>query len=51
MLRTFNCGIGLCVIVDNSDVAAIIKHFKSHKIGAWDIGKTIEFTGQDVIIK
>lgn len=51
MLRTFNCGIGLCIIVENSDAAAVIKHFKSHKIGAWDIGKTIKFADQEVIIK
>jgi len=51
MLRTFNCGIGLCIIVDTQDSEAVINHFNTHEIGAWVIGKTTIHTGQDVIIK
>jgi phosphoribosylformylglycinamidine cyclo-ligase len=51
MLRTFNCGIGLCVIVAKQSANAVIDHFKSHQIDAWNIGKTIEHTGQNVVIK
>ncbi len=51
MLRTFNCGIGLCLIVDNNDSKLVIDHFKKHDIAAWNIGQTIDFTGQEVILK
>ncbi len=51
MLRTFNCGIGLCIIVDKQDSSAVINHFKSHQIGAWAIGQTTDHAGQDVILK
>ncbi|TDR16271.1 phosphoribosylformylglycinamidine cyclo-ligase [Marinicella litoralis] len=51
MLRTFNCGIGLCLIVDKQVSATVIDHFNSHDIKAWNIGQTIDFAGQDVIIK
>ncbi len=51
MLRTFNCGVGLCVIVDNQQVESVIAQFKSHDLQAWAIGQTIEHNGQDVVIK
>ncbi len=51
MLRTFNCGIGLCVVVDNDDAADVIKQFKAQHINAWNIGKTTPNSGQEVIIK
>ncbi len=41
MLRTFNCGIGMVVVVDKNGVEAIQKHFKDSGIDNWVIG-TIE---------
>jgi phosphoribosylformylglycinamidine cyclo-ligase len=51
MLRTFNCGIGLCLVVDDDQVNNIIEQLKSHHLKSWLIGKTIIHTGQDVVIK
>ncbi|MCF6189749.1 MAG: phosphoribosylformylglycinamidine cyclo-ligase [Cocleimonas sp.] len=41
MLRTFNCGIGMVVVVDTADVDAVSAHFKQTGIDNWVIG-TIE---------
>ncbi len=51
MLRTFNCGIGLCLIVDNEEVDKVKESFQKHNINAWKIGRTVKHSGQDVIIK
>ena len=39
MLRTFNCGIGMVVVIDESDIEAISAHFKQTGINNWVIGK------------
>ena len=38
MYRTFNCGIGMVVIVDESDAAAAIKLLEAAGETVWDIG-------------
>jgi len=38
MYRTFNCGIGMVVIVDESDAAAAIKQLEEAGETVWDIG-------------
>jgi len=38
MLRTFNCGIGMVVVVDANDADAIQQHFKDEDIDNWIIG-------------
>ena len=38
MLRTFNCGIGMVVVVEADDASAIQAHFKSEGIDNWVIG-------------
>ena len=50
MLRTFNCGIGLAVVVDSADAEQVIQQFNDQGLAAWDIGRTIEHTGQDVVL-
>ncbi len=50
MLRTFNCGVGLCLIVENNDADSVIQHFNEHELSAWAIGSVIEHQGQDVIL-
>ena len=50
MLRTFNCGIGLCLIVDDSQLEATLKASEAQGIKAWHIGRTMAHNGQDVVI-
>ena len=50
MLRTFNCGIGLCLIVDDNQLEATLQASAAQGIEAWHIGRTIEHNGQDVVI-
>ena len=38
MLRTFNCGIGMVVVIDEADIDAVSKHFKDTGINNWVIG-------------
>jgi len=38
MLRTFNCGIGMVVVIDSPELAAIQEHFKQAGIDNWMIG-------------
>ncbi|MFC3193660.1 phosphoribosylformylglycinamidine cyclo-ligase [Marinicella sediminis] len=51
MLRTFNCGIGLCLIVDDANLNPTLDFFAEHALQAWQIGQTIKHQGQDVVIK
>lgn len=56
MLRTFNCGIGMILIVRKKDERAIIENLRAMKMPAYSIGaivpakgkdaKTVEFTGK-----
>lgn len=48
MLRTFNCGIGLCLIVESNQEDAVIEEIENQGLKAWKIGKTIEHKGKDV---
>ncbi len=42
MIRTFNLGVGLTVVCKNEYVKDIIKHMKSYKIKAYEIGKIVK---------
>jgi len=50
MLRTFNCGIGLCLVTDTDHADAVIDHLSKHELSAWNIGQTAVHSGQDVVI-
>jgi phosphoribosylformylglycinamidine cyclo-ligase len=41
MLRTFNCGIGLCVVVAASDAAAAMAHLTASGETVWQIGEIV----------
>jgi phosphoribosylformylglycinamidine cyclo-ligase len=41
MLRTFNCGIGLCVVVSAADADAAIDHLSTHGETVWKIGEIV----------
>ena len=41
MLRTFNCGIGLCIVVSAADVDAAITQLTASGETVWKIGETI----------
>jgi phosphoribosylformylglycinamidine cyclo-ligase len=41
MLRTFNCGIGLCVVVSAADANAAIDHLSASGETVWKIGEII----------
>ncbi|MBD3619287.1 MAG: phosphoribosylformylglycinamidine cyclo-ligase [Chromatiales bacterium] len=39
MLRTFNCGIGMVVVIGAEQAAATLEHFAENGIDAWQIGE------------
>jgi phosphoribosylformylglycinamidine cyclo-ligase len=41
MLRTFNCGIGLCIVVAASDAAAAMAHLTASGETVWRIGEIV----------
>ncbi len=51
MLRTFNCGIGMLLVVPQEDVDATIKHFNSESENAYLVGSLIEKAAEPVIFE
>jgi phosphoribosylformylglycinamidine cyclo-ligase len=41
MLRTFNCGIGMCVVVAATDAAAAMAHLTASGETVWRIGEIV----------
>ncbi len=41
MLRTFNCGIGMCVVVAATDAAAAMAHLQASGETVWRIGEIV----------
>jgi len=39
MWRTFNCGIGMALVVAEENVTPLLNHFKGHALPAWQIGR------------
>jgi phosphoribosylformylglycinamidine cyclo-ligase len=42
MLRTFNCGIGMILVVPGDDIEAVMAHFSHEGIGACHLGSVTE---------
>ena len=52
MLETFNCGIGLIVIVHDKNKKAVLNFFKKNKINSHVIGEVVkEKSGEKILIK
>lgn len=49
MHRTFNCGIGMCIVCPQANAAKVIEIAKKHEIAAQIIGKIVE--GSDVVLE
>jgi len=45
MRRTFNCGVGMVVIVDNADAETAIKHLSAADESAWRLGSVVAGEG------
>jgi len=46
MRRTFNCGVGMIVVVDEADLATALKTLESLGEHTWHMGRVTEGTGQ-----
>lgn len=51
MARTFNCGIGMAVIVEKPDAAEVIKTFTEHSETAMEIGQIVASADQTVTLQ
>ena len=47
MFKTFNCGVGLILIVEKNDAEETIKHLNDYGEAAWIIGEVIENNKQE----
>jgi phosphoribosylformylglycinamidine cyclo-ligase len=48
MLRTFNCGLGMILVVAETDVDAVVAHFSTQGISAFHVGALTEKTDMRV---
>ena len=51
MYRTFNCGVGMILVVDDSDAECAVALLNEQGENAWVIGKTADDQAEPVIIK
>ena len=49
MLRTFNCGIGMVVVLPESDVDAATSELAAAGIPAWSIGTVVQGSGESAV--
>jgi len=50
MLKTFNCGLGMVIIVPAADLAATLENFQVAGIEAWEVGRAEARSGEAVVI-
>ena len=50
MFRTFNCGIGMAMVIDQSDVQSCLDHFAKQDIEAMQIGEIAQGEGAPEVI-
>lgn len=50
MYRTFNCGVGLILVVNNQDVNSTLAILKENGENAWLIGETVDDQTETVVI-
>jgi phosphoribosylformylglycinamidine cyclo-ligase len=50
MARTFNLGVGMCVVAPPSEVRRIVDVAASHGIEAWSIGTVTPATGPSRVV-
>jgi phosphoribosylformylglycinamidine cyclo-ligase len=50
MFRTFNMGVGMVVIVAQTDVAGVVEAARTSGVHAWRLGETKPGTGQVILI-
>ncbi len=50
MFATFNCGIGLCVVVAASDAAAAMAHLRASGETVWTIGEVVARSGVEQVL-
>jgi phosphoribosylformylglycinamidine cyclo-ligase len=42
LMRVFNCGVGMVVIINDSNVELLYDTLTKHKINAWTIGTIVD---------
>ena len=46
MYRTFNCGIGMVLCIDESDIETTFSILEKHHLSAWRVGEVIKGPNQ-----
>ena len=49
MHRTFNCGIGMAVVIAATDVKTVLEHLAANQLAAWQIGVISGGDGEPVV--
>lgn len=51
MLKTFNCGVGMIVILPEANVGKVQKHLESKSLKSWKIGKVESHSGSEPLVE
>ena len=49
MLRTFNCGVGMILCVNATDLNGVIDALKGHDLNAWHLGDITQKSGNEAV--